>query len=208
MANLYANENFPLQVVEALRRLGHDCDRWHGRHKVSEPAGRVQDEHGDAGRKHQRKDEEAQVRGQLVVEPLVPAEDGLQDAPGQLQRRPEQRRDPAEGRPDQRGCPAEHIPGDVEPDAATSRRYALAFPAITPSGSVSLSASMAKRTRPSSSIAGSLLQGTRFGWLKVPYWITTGASQTGRFSSESWRRTEPLALLSSWVRGERRFLPS
>lgn len=24
MANLYANENFPLQVVEVLRRLGHD----------------------------------------------------------------------------------------------------------------------------------------------------------------------------------------
>lgn len=24
MANLYANENFPLAVVEALRRLGHD----------------------------------------------------------------------------------------------------------------------------------------------------------------------------------------
>lgn len=24
MANLYANENFPLQVVEALRELGHD----------------------------------------------------------------------------------------------------------------------------------------------------------------------------------------
>lgn len=24
MANIYANENFPLQVVEALRQLGHD----------------------------------------------------------------------------------------------------------------------------------------------------------------------------------------